>query len=297
MILTHFVNYLATEKRYSRNTIEAYQRDLRLLAEFLSRQYDLSDWNSVQPNHLRSWIVSMSTEGMDPSSISRKISSVRHLFRFLRKTGQADNNPAQRLVAPRVGKRLPDVVDAVSLKRLWDEELFSDDWKGWRDRILLTLLYTTGMRRGELLSLEWKDIDLSQRQIKVMGKGSKERWIPLTNNMATDLARFSRLLKENGAGEVTGALIRTDSGKPAYPRFIYNKVQYYLRQISSASKCSPHVLRHSFATHLSDGGADLQAIRELLGHANLAATQIYTHNSAERLKKVYQQAHPKSGKD
>ena len=295
MVLPSFISYLRNEKRYSENTIQAYERDLRFLKEYLIDQYELIDWGQVTSPQLRSWIVSMSEAGQSARSIRRKISSVKHFYRFLKKTKPGHPNPAQALTAPRIGKRLPEVVEARNLQKLWTEPIFNDDFSGKRDRLILTLLYVTGMRRAELLGLTPGDVDLSQHRIKVFGKGAKERWIPLADQMVEEIKAYLEARSDAFQGAGQDALILTDQGKAAYPKYIYNKVHHYLGVISTAGKRSPHVLRHSFATHLSDEGADLQAIRELLGHSSLAATQVYTHNSVEKLKRIYQQAHPKSG--
>lgn len=295
MVLPSFISYLRFEKRFSDHTVEAYERDLKLLGDYLGDAYENVSLDKITSSHLRSWIVWMSEQGISPRSINRKLSSVRHYFRYLKKVGQSSRNPTLGLVAPKVGKRLPEVIEARNLKKLWEEEIFSEDYPGQRDRMILTLLYVTGIRRSELIGMDVQDVDLGQLKVKVYGKGGKERMIPISAKMAMELERYLRLRAEWGSGLDNGSLILTDQGKRPYPKFIYNKVTYYLGLISSSGKRSPHVLRHSFATHLSDEGADLQAIRELLGHASLAATQVYTHNSVERLKKVYQQAHPKSG--
>lgn len=296
MILHSFISYLESEKRYSPNTIDSYKTDLLKLAEYLENQYELKHWENVTTPQLRSWVVSMSTDGIAPRSINRKISAVRHLFRYLKKTNGVSVNPAHRLIAPKTGKKLPEVVDASSLESIWSDDLFGQGFSAWRDRVIMQSLYLTGMRRAELLALRIADVDLGQNQLKVIGKGNKERWIPFGAKLKDTFVKYLDVLRGEFPDMEIECLVVTDRGKPAYPKFIYNKVNYYLGLISTVSKKSPHVLRHSFATHLSDEGADLQAIKELLGHANLSATQIYTHNSVEKLKRVYQQAHPKSGK-
>lgn len=296
MVLPSFISYLRSEKRFSDHTIEAYERDLKLLGDYLADQYGSDNFDEIKATHLRSWIVQMSEQGISARTINRKLSSVRHYFRYLKKIGRSTANPTQGLVAPKLGKRLPEVIEARSLKKLWEDDLFSNDFPGIRDRMILVLLYVTGIRRSELIGMDVSDVDLAQLRIKVFGKGGKERWVPISAGTAKEIEHYLISRKEwvEGSGD-SESFILTDQRKRPYPKFIYNKVSYYLGLISTAGKRSPHVLRHSFATHLSDEGADLQAIRELLGHSSLAATQVYTHNSVERLKKVYQQAHPRSG--
>ncbi len=297
MVLTPFLLYLKSEKRYSPHTVEAYERDLRLISAYLKDHYDIEDWPAVESFHLRSYIVALSSEGYAPKSIHRKLSAIRHLYRFLRKTGQCEKNPAQSIKTPRIGKRLPAVVDKGALEQLRSEELFEEGFSGSRDRAMLVLLYMTGMRRSELIDLSLGDIDFGQGQLQLTGKGNKQRLIPFGPVLEEELKSYLRAREEAFPGSPEKRVLLTDKGNPMYPRFVYNKVKHYIGMISTVSKRSPHILRHSFATHLADGGADLQAIRELLGHSSLAATQIYTHNSAERLKAVYRQAHPKSGED
>lgn len=294
MNLDSFIIYLRTEKRYSVHTVQAYERDLSLLGAYLTSNYDVHSWSQVQATFLRSWVVFMNKHGMAPRSVRRKLSSAKHLFRFLRREGIIQHNPATNLQSPGMGKRLPETVDEKSLAKLWQEGVFMDDFFGWRDRMILELLYATGMRRAELISLKVRDVDLASRQLKVTGKGNKERWIPFGETLAHHLKTYIKIRNNQFDTGAEPHLMLTDKGQPLYPKLVYNKVHYYLGLISTVNKRSPHVLRHSFATHLSDSGADLQAIKELLGHASLSATQIYTHNSVEKLKNAYLKAHPKA---
>jgi integrase/recombinase XerC len=294
MNLDSFIIYLRTEKRYSVHTVQAYERDLSLLGAYLQTNYDIQSWNQVQATFLRSWVVFMNKHGMAPRSVRRKLSAAKHLFRFLKREGAVQHNPTANLQSPGMGKRLPETVDEKSLAKLWQEGVFTDDFSGWRDRMILELLYATGMRRAELISLKVQDVELTARQLKVTGKGNKERWIPFGETLALHLKTYISLRNSHFDQGSNPHLIITDKGEPIYPKMVYNKVHFYLGLISTVKKRSPHVLRHSFATHLSDSGADLQAIKELLGHASLSATQIYTHNSVEKLKNAYVKAHPKA---
>lgn len=294
MNLDSFIIYLRTEKRYSVHTVQAYERDLSLLSAYLKSNYEIQSWSHVQPTFLRSWVVFMNKNGMAPRSVRRKLSATKHLFRFLKREGVIQHNPTSNLQSPGMGKRLPETVDEISLSKLWQEGVFTDDFYGWRDRMILELLYATGMRRAELIGLKVQDIDLTSGQLKVIGKGNKERWIPFGETLAQHLKTYLLLRDSQFNPGSNPYLILSDKGQPLYPKLVYNKVHHYLGLISTVNKRSPHVLRHSFATHLSDSGADLQAIKELLGHASLSATQIYTHNSVEKLKNAYLNAHPKA---
>ena len=230
-------------------------------------------------------------ERLNPTSINRKIASLRSFYNFLRKRKQIDQDPTKQLSALKTKKKLPAFVEEKSMEMLFDVVEFSDDFEGFRDKIILELLYGTGIRLSELVGLETSDLDLSGKTIRVFGKRSKERMIPISGSLATLLANY---LSQRAPEENTRCLILTDKGKAAYPVFIQRIVKKYLSAVTTLSQKSPHILRHTYATHLLNRGADLNAIKELLGHANLAATQIYTHNSIEKLKKTHQQAHPKA---
>ncbi len=229
-----------------------------------------------------------------PQSITRKLSSLRSFYKFLQREGVLAKNPMTQVQAPKVAKRLPVVVEEQKLNALLDTDLaFTADFAGQRNRIILELLFGTGIRLAELIGLKNADIDTYQEQVKVLGKRNKERIVPLTKPLVHLLKEYITQKNELGFSE-TDALIVTDAGKPAYPQLIYRVVKYTLGQISTQNKKSPHILRHTFATALLNNGADLNAIKELLGHANLSATQVYTHNSIEKLKSIYKQAHPKA---
>jgi len=230
-------------------------------------------------------------EGLNPVSINRKIASLRSYYGFLRRKKQIDSDPSKILSALKTRKKLPAFVEEKSMEMLFDTELFSDDFEGLRDRAILEILYGTGIRLTELVNLEIKDIDLFGRTIRVFGKRAKERMVPVSSALVEIVKKY---LEKRSASVNTPILILTDSGKPVYPVFVQRTVRRYLSAVTTLSQKSPHVLRHTYATHLLNRGADLNAIKELLGHANLAATQIYTHNSIEKLKKTHQQAHPKA---
>ncbi|WP_439584427.1 tyrosine-type recombinase/integrase [Dyadobacter bucti] len=286
-----FLEFLKFEKRSSEHTVKSYQTDLDQFQKYLLAQYECGAPETASPSMLRSWVVSLMEEGLNPVSINRKIASLRSYYGFLRRKKLIDSDPSKILSALKTRKKLPAFVEEKSMEMLFDTELFSDDFEGWRDRAILEILYGTGIRLTELVNLEIKDIDLFGRTIRVFGKRAKERIVPVSPGLIEIVKKY---LEKRSASENTPILLLTDSGKPVYPLFVQRTVRRYLSAVTTLSQKSPHVLRHTYATHLLNRGADLNAIKELLGHANLAATQIYTHNSIEKLKKTHQQAHPKA---
>jgi len=289
ILINKFIDYLRYEKRYSHNTIISYQSDLEHFRTFLMVQYNFDSVKLVKHTFIRSWIVSMMQDSYTPKSINRKISSLKSFFKYLKKIKAISLNPMLKIVSPKVGKKLPDYVREPNIQKLLDREIEGDDIDELRNILIVEMLYLTGMRRTELINLKISDIDFTSNQIKVLGKGNKERLIPLHDKFIIRLQKFLEFRKVN---ELDTYLFCTSKGKKMYDKLVYNIVKKALSQVTSASKKSPHVLRHTFATHLSNHGAELNAIKELLGHANLAATQIYTHNSIEKLKEVYKKAHP-----
>lgn len=292
MFLERFINYLQYEKRFSKHTVINYQTDLAQFSEFLElHELRLEE---VKHSYIRTWIMELMDAGMDPKSVNRKISTLRTYFKFLLRESLMEHNPMTQVQGPKIAKRLPVVVEEEKLVDLLDsEKYFTADFSGLRNRVVMELLFGTGMRLSELLGLKNSDIDVYQQQVKVLGKRNKERLIPLPRPLLNLLQEY---LDQKITLDYTlnDALIVTDKGQPAYEKLIYSIVKHALGQISTHTKKGPHILRHTFATSLLNRGADLNAIKELLGHANLSATQIYTHNSVERLKSIYKQAHPKA---
>lgn len=270
----------------------AYEVDLRQFNAFLVETYGSDFSDDVRSTAIRSWIVQLMEAGLDSRSVNRKISSLRAYFRFLLKEGVISENPMRKITAPKVAKKLPSFVPEKDMAFLFNEVEFTDDYEGQRDRLILELFYATGIRRDELIQLEVKDVDLAQQSIKVTGKRNKQRILPLHQQMMPRISAFLELRSELGVD--SPYLFLSNSGKMIYPKLIYNIVNRYLKLATTIKKKSPHVLRHTFATHMLNNGADLNAIKELLGHANLSATQVYTHNSMEKLKHIYKQAHPKA---
>ena len=301
MLLERFIQYLQYEKRFSPNTVSAYHKDLHQFSSFLN-DYE-ADFISASPSLMRSWMVHLLDSGLTSKSVNRKVSCLKSFYRFLKKEGSIETNHATFLRAPKIVKRLPIVFEESSVEKLLNnqiieestgENVFSNDFDGIRDKLVIELLYGTGIRLSELVSLAESDVDHYDKSIKVLGKRNKQRIIPLNLTLYNLLQDYINLKKSSFLDNISPSLLVINSGKSVYPKFVYRIVNKYLSYITTHSKRSPHTLRHSFATSLLNHGADLNAIKELLGHSSLAATQIYTQNSVERLKSVYKQAHPKA---
>jgi integrase/recombinase XerC len=293
MFIERFTNYLQYEKRFSAHTISAYLQDLQQFKKFLS-QSEL-DFAAVKHHDVRSWIVDLLDKQVEPRSVQRKLSTLRTFYKFLQREMLLEANPALQVKAPRISKRLPVFIEDSSLNGLLDNtEVFNHGFEGLRDRVVLELLFGTGIRLAELITLNDADVNTYEQTIKVFGKRSKERIIPVNVSLMKLLKQYINEKSSQSFQNLSEKLLVTSEGKSAYPKLIYRIVNKYLAYISTNEKKSPHVLRHSFATSLLNKGADLNAIKELLGHASLAATQVYTHNSVERLKTIYKQAHPKA---
>lgn len=292
-MLEAFINYLTYEKRLSQHTICAYQTDLTQLTVYLQAQSQVTDLTEATSKLLRSWIIHLSQEGLNNRSINRKVACLRAFYGFLYAKGYTGTDITAQLRSLKIKKALPVFLREEELLHLLDDHPFPDNFEGWRDKLVLELFYGTGIRLSELLNLRDQDINLYENTIRVLGKRNKERIIPLPKTIVPVIKQYLTL--RNATIPVPHShLLLTIKGNPCYPMLIYKLVKQYLSSYTQADKHSPHVLRHTFATHLLNRGADLQAIKELLGHANLAATQIYTHNSMEKLKEIFLQAHPRA---
>jgi integrase/recombinase XerC len=304
MFTERFIRYIQFEKRYSPHTVSAYQSDLDQFTGFLNNPEKLDPApppiithpSQITHCHIRNWMVELMNQHILARSINRKIAVLRKYFKFLLQEGVIEINPASKINTPKIPKNLPVIVEDVKLTRMLDDnEVFNDDFPGRRDKLVIEMLFGTGMRLSELLGVKDTDVNTYEGTIKVLGKRNKERIIPVNNELKLLIAEYQELKKKQDFFSNNSlTLIVTDKGANAYAKLIYLIVQKYLSYISTQNKRSPHVLRHTFATSLLNRGADLNAIKELLGHANLSATQIYTHNSVERLKSIYKQAHPKA---
>ncbi|MBK6265494.1 tyrosine-type recombinase/integrase [Marivirga sp. S37H4] len=293
-MLNTFLKYLQFEKRYSVNTLVSYRSDLDQFAAFLENQYQLKDLLLAEHRHIRSWIVAMMQQKISPRSINRKMASLRMFYKFAISREKISQSPVQKIQALKVSKDLPQFVHEADINDLLTLFEFEDDFEGSRDAFVMELLYGTGIRLSELIGLRLKDFDLYASTIKVLGKGSKERVIPFHNALKERLDHYLLHKKEHLFHTESEPLIVTNKGEKSYPMLIYRIVKKYLDQCTTIDKRSPHVLRHTFATHLLNKGADLNAVKDLLGHSSLAATQVYTHNSLDKLKAVFDQAHPKA---
>jgi len=287
-----FLQHLQVGKRYSPHTIRSYSNDLDQFYAFLSSNNISSEPGEISSHDIRAWIVSLMDAGIQPVSVHRKISCLRVFFRYLRKNGIITHDPLEKVVMPKRKKTLPVFVSEKSLDNLLDGDLFDDTFAGLRDRTIIEMLYLTGMRRAELIGLKIADVDLISAQVKVTGKRNKQRIIPLTREFCIKLGNYLAQRADIATG--SDWFFITDKGNKLYDKYVYNIVAGYLAGVTTIEKKSPHVLRHTFATHMLNNGADLNVIKEFLGHANLSATQVYTHNTFEKLKKIYKQAHPRA---
>jgi integrase/recombinase XerC len=287
-----FINHLKFEKRYSKHSLIAYQTDLLQFAAYLKEQYSATELRDIQATFIRSWLVKLMETGLDPRSINRKISTLKSFYKYALKSGWVDISPMGKISSPKVPKRLPVYIEAEKLDLLLDHIEFTSDFNGLRDHLILELFYGTGMRLSELIGLTVQDVDLRQLQLKVTGKRNKQRIIPLFQALAKQIEKY--IDQRNTIQSTNDCLLVLESGKPLYPGFVYRLVKEKLSLISTQQKRSPHVLRHSFATEMLNKGAELNAIKEILGHANLSATQVYTHNTIEKLKDAYKKAHPRA---
>ena len=288
---SQFVDYLRYEKRLSENTIVAYQTDLQQFKDYLLGEYELEVVQEVSVPMIRSWIVALVEQKIAAVSVNRKIATLKSFFKFLRRKLLITRDPMRNVHMLKKPKRIPEFVEEDAMQRLFDEANFAETEEGLKDQLILEMLYGTGVRLSELIGLKISDIDLEAATIKVMGKRSKERVIPFTPALGKLLYLYLTRIQPY---EPSDYLLTTQQGKMLYPLYVHRVVKKYLHLVTSLEKRSPHILRHTYATHLLNRGADLNAIKELLGHSSLAATQIYTHNAIEELKKSFLQAHPKA---
>ena len=289
MLQNKFITYLSSEKRFSEHTIKSYTTDLKQFTSFLSSEFQIIDEiNEISFQIIRTWIASLLEKGINPRSVNRKISTLKTYFKFLIREGELIENPMMKVVAPKSKKRLPVFIEEDQIASLLNEVQFEEGFVGQRNKLIIELFYVTGIRLSELINIKISDVDFNNQSIKVLGKRNKERIIPLSSNVVNDLNIFIENNQKNKY------LFTNLEGEKLYNKLVYRLVNKYIGEISSVNKKSPHILRHTFATHMLNNGADINAIKELLGHANLSATQVYTHNTIEKLKTVYKQAHPRA---
>lgn len=286
-----FFDYLAYEKKYSSHTIISYKNDLTQFVTFLNQDLSDAEISEINHQHIRSWISTLISDKIEPRTVNRKISSLKSFFRFLQRERIVVSNPVSHISGPKTPKRLPVFVNERQMENLFQNVKFDIGFNGQRDQLILDLLYQTGIRRSELALLTETNVDLKNLTIKVLGKRNKERLIPISLPLKRNLDSYLQVKKELNL--LSPMLLVNEKGINFSEHAIYECVKKYLAQVTTIKKKSPHVLRHTFATHLLNNGADINAVKDLLGHANLSATQIYTHNTIEKLKKSYQQAHPR----
>jgi len=289
-----FLEYLQFEKHYSQHTVCSYQNDLDQYFQFLNIHMAGADPEKASGTDIRSWVVSMMDEGYSSSSVHRKISTLRTFYKYLIREGIMDSDPLVKVLLPKKRKRLPVFIEEDSINILLDRYDFGDDFDGLRDRTLIEMLYLTGMRRAELIGLHDSDIDKISATVRVTGKRNKQRIIPLVESFILSMDRYRAVRDDMNFENKESWFFVTSKGNKLYEKFVYNTVNRYLEMVTTVEKKSPHVLRHTFATAMLNHGADLNSIKEILGHANLSATQVYTHTTFENLKRVYNDAHPRA---
>lgn len=294
MSLKAFSEYLALEKNYSKHTVLAYLRDLEVFQEFLDKNHDSEPIEKVDYSEIRQWIVELVNSGISNRTINRKVSSLNSYYKFLQKSQQLESNPLRKHKALKVGKKVQLPFSEDELRHVLEESIEVIDFETARDKLIIELFYATGIRRIELVNMKISDVDIGKKQIKVLGKRNKERYMPLLSSLANSFDKYLYYRNTLPKVEQEDFLFLTKKGVKIYEMLVYRIINKYFSIASSKAKCSPHVLRHSFATHLLNGGADLNAVKELLGHTSLAATQVYTHSSISELKKVYAKSHPRN---
>src|SRR5687767_7828117 len=298
-----FIDYLKFEKRYSAHTIRSYHDDLVQFFNFLDTEFKTSRLKEISQSFIRSWLASLKEDDVTARTINRKISTLKSFFKFQLKNGAIEITPMFNISSPKISKRLPVFIKEKDIETLTKAlKTNSEDWDSLNTKMLITIFYSTGMRLSELINMKERQVDFSRRHLKVLGKGNKERIIPAGEELLTIIKdyisekrkAFARPPADSPGEKTNEVLLVSPKGKKIYPKYAYNLVKNILSEVKTLDKRSPHVLRHTFATHLMNNGANLDAVKELLGHASLASTQVYTHNTIEKLKNVYKKDHPKA---
>lgn len=289
-----FLKYLQFEKRFSVNTVKSYENDLRQFTEFVIFNFEHDNIHLIDEKCVRAWVVSLMGKDFSVITINRKISTLKTFYKFLLREGEIKSNPMDKVISPKISKKLPSFVEEKQINKLLDEYSFGEDFTGIRNKTIVEMFYNTGMRLSELIGLTDNSIDFNNNTVKVLGKRNKERIIPLQVSFIKSIKGYIKVRDAEFEKMRYQCFFVSDKGNKMYEKLVYNIVNKYLNLVTTIEKKSPHILRHTFATHLLNRGADLNAIKELLGHANLAATQVYTHNTFEKLKSIYKQAHPRA---
>lgn len=293
LLIEKYIKYLRYEKNFSLHTEISYSTDLQQFFDFLKEHFSETDINSVDSDIIRLWIVSLMEAKISARSVNRKLSTLKSFYKYLLKIGEININPVKKITGPKIPKPIPAFVNTTDMDEILDDINFDKSFESLRDQIMIELFYATGIRRAELIGLKDTDIDFSNETIQVTGKRNKQRIIPFSDGMKILLEEY--ISTRNKEVEATsGYFFVRDNGKQLYPMLVHRIVNDHLKQVPTLSKTSPHVLRHSFATSMLNNGADINAVKELLGHSSLAATEIYTHTSFEELKKIYNKAHPRA---
>lgn len=293
MHIKPFIHYIREEKRYSEHTIQAYLKDLEQFHHYCKEQYAIEDLTQINQQQIRSWIVHLINESKTPKSVNRKLSTLRSFFKYCLKMEYVTSNPTFGLQGPKAQQKNPVFIPESQINKLFDNIQYPEGYEGARDRLILELFYFTGMRKAELIGLLMKDVNLEKGAVKVLGKRNKERLIPISKPLIASFKKFITLRETEQFSTDHDNVFLTSKGKPLQPRQVYTIVNKYLNSVTTVDKKSPHILRHSFATHMLNNGADINGIKEILGHSTLAATEVYTHNSFEKLKSIHKKAHPK----
>ena len=289
-----FLKYLTFEKHYSPHTVRSYENDLNQFYDFCMNTQSEHSIIKVNFKDIRAWVVFLMENRISARTINRKISTLKTFFKFLMREGLIDSNPVDKVLTLKQEKKLPQFIEQAQMDELLDFYQFGDDFEGVRNRLIIEMLYVTGIRRAELINLKDIDIDISRLTIKVLGKRKKERIIPITKEFKKSIEVYRKVRNDIKTDTMNSCFFLTKSGKKLYEKLVYRIVNKHLELITTMEKKSPHILRHTFATHLLNRGADLNAIKELLGHSSLSATEIYTHNTFKKLKQIYKQAHPRA---
>lgn len=289
-----FLVYLQHEKRNSTNTVQSYSIDLDQFIRYCRSVHKILNLDEVDVKVVRGWVVQLMEEGLAPRSVNRKLTTLKTFYQFLIREGVIAKNPMNSILTLKQKTKLPEFVEQEHMDQLLDKYDFGEDYSGIRNRLLIEILYATGIRREELIGMRDQNIDIDRKMLKVLGKRNKERMIPFTKEIKVNIEKYLKCRNEAFPGFIDPYFFLSDKGKKMYGKLVYRIVKKHLEFVTTIEKKSPHILRHTFATHLLNNGADLNAVKELLGHANLSATQIYTHNTFEKLKQVYKLAHPRA---
>lgn len=291
--ISAFSDHLKFEKRYSVHTVRSYHDDLIQFSNYIALAFGSMAIDDISPAIVRSWLATLKNEGLSSRSITRKISTLKSFFKFIIRSGQLNKNPLGSIVSPKISRRLPAFIEEKDMDTLFRHVEFDNNWNGYTGRLAMGLLYELGLRLSELVNCRESQVDFANRHIKILGKGNKERIMPVNAKLLAEIREYIKKKKMEFEKSDSNYLLVNDKGKKLYSKFIYRLTTRYLPEVTTVKKKSPHILRHSFATHLMNNGAELNAVKELLGHSSLAATQVYTHNTIEKLKNVHKKAHPR----